>query len=135
MYFKLLQSHGAEIDEITVTPDLLERLDRSALTQADLETIERSSPLRPSRWSDYVHERHWEEAKKGTLWEEEFPCAMPLAIVDTRIMDLALSFWDAPDDKLLVGYRRLEDIVRERTRIGEHGAKCFPRPSTPTREN
>lgn len=40
-------------------------------------------------------------------------------------MDLAISFWEAPDDKLLKGYRRLEDLVRERTQFHEHGVKLF----------
>jgi len=30
-----------------------------------------------------------------------------------------------PDDRLLTGYRRLEDIARERTAIDEHGTKLF----------
>jgi hypothetical protein len=38
---------------------------------------------------------------------------------------LAISFWDGPDDKLLTGYRRLEDIVRKRTGIDEHGVNLF----------
>ena len=41
------------------------------------------------------------------------------------IMDLALDFWSRPDNSLLVGYRRLEDIVRERTTIEHHGSKLF----------
>ena len=45
--------------------------------------------------------------------------------VDGRIIDLATSFWEGPDERLLIGYRRLEDIVRKRTGINEHGAKLF----------
>ncbi len=40
-------------------------------------------------------------------------------------MDLALSFWENSDDKLLKRYRRLEDIIRERTGIDEHGVKLL----------
>ena len=50
---------------------------------------------------------------------------IPLALVDPRIFDLALSFWTEPDAKLFAGYRRLEGIVRERTDIDEHGQRLF----------
>jgi hypothetical protein len=41
------------------------------------------------------------------------------------LIDLALHFWENPDDKLLTGYRRLEGTIRERTRLNEHGTKLF----------
>jgi hypothetical protein len=30
------------------------------------------------------------------------PLVVPLAVIDSRIMDLALSFWRGPDEKLLL---------------------------------
>lgn len=122
---QVLESHGTEIEEYIVAPDLLDRIDKSALSTTDLETLDRSRPRRPSRWHDYVSEDDWEKGRKGTLWEEEFPLVMPFAVIDGRINDLALSFWDDPDNKLLQGYRRLEDIVRKRTGIEQHGTKLF----------
>jgi hypothetical protein len=56
---------------------------------------------------------------------------VPFALIDARIMDLALDFWNSPDNNLLVGYRRLEDIVRERAAIGQHGAKLFSQAFSP----
>jgi hypothetical protein len=50
---------------------------------------------------------------------------IPFAIIDARIIDLAISFWKDPDDKLLKGYRRLEDAIRKRTSLDEHGTKLF----------
>jgi hypothetical protein len=41
------------------------------------------------------------------------------------MFDLAIRFWEGPDDRLMMGYRRLEDIVRKRTAIDEHGVKLF----------
>jgi hypothetical protein len=121
---QVLETHAAEIEEYNVAPDLLDRLDKSALTSTDLEALDKSRPLRPSRWHDYVSEDDWEKNKKGTIWHE-FPVVVPLAIIDSRIMDLAIAFWDGPDDKLLLGYRRLEDIIRERTGTDQHGTKLF----------
>jgi hypothetical protein len=128
---QVLDSHGAEIEEYDVPQEFLDRIDDSALTQSDLEVLEQARPYRPSRWHDYVDERHFEDARKGTLWHHEFPPVVPFALVDARIMDLALEFWTGPDNSLLVGYRRLEDIVRERTGIEQHGTKLFSRAFDP----
>lgn len=121
---QLLDSHGAEIKEYDVAPALIERVDNSSLTVSDIRKLETAAPIRPTRWHDYVFEKHWEMEHSGTLWRE-FPQLIPFAIVDSRIMDLAMTFWEDPDNKLLTGYRRLEDIVRKRTGIDEHGAKLF----------
>jgi hypothetical protein len=118
----LLRFHGAELDEYDVSADILERLDLSALTTADIEGIDNARPIRPIRWPDYISEA--DRAKPDDLWRD-FPLAMPLAIIDTRISDLAMTFSDRPDETLLSGYRRLEDIVRKRTGSKEHGTKLF----------
>jgi hypothetical protein len=81
-------------------------------------------PVRPQRYHEYIDERHFGRFKEGRLWEEFRPI-VPFAIIDSRIIDLAISFWDNPDEKLLTGYRRLEDAVRERTGLSEHGSKLF----------
>jgi len=128
---QVLHSHGAEIEEYDVAPDLLERLDRSALSKEDLEVLEKSRPKRPSRWRDYIDEKHFERARDGSLWENGFPPVVPFAAVDPRIMDLALEFWANPDKSLLDGYRRLEDIIRKRTGITHHGAKLFSQAFNP----
>jgi len=128
---QILDSHGATIIEHDVAHSLLDKIDYSALTKSDLERVENMSPVRPSRWHDYVSERDFERAREGTLWREEFPAVMPFALIDARIMDLALDFWNSPDNSLLVGYRRLEDIVRKRTAIKQHGAKLFSQAFNP----
>lgn len=121
---RLLDAHGAEIEEYDVDEDVIERLDSSALTQADVDMLEAAHPVRPSRWPDYVFERDIEDVRSGGIWREFSPI-IPFAVVNSRIFDLAISFWEDPDDRLMTGYRRLEDIVRKRTGIDEHGAKLF----------
>jgi Protein of unknown function (Hypoth_ymh) len=121
---QFLEAHGAKIGECVVDEAVLARLDNSALTISDLEGIDAAKPVRPQRWYNYVLERHREDLCDGRLWDE-FPRVMPFAIIDSRIIDLSLSFWENPDDKLLKGYRRLEDLVRERTGLDEHGTKLF----------
>src|SRR5579863_997592 len=121
---QLLDSHGVEIDECTTDELLIERLDQSALTAADLEKITTAKAIRPSCWPEYILDRHKEQARDGTLWRE-FQPLVPFSVVDSRIIDLAREFWDDPDNILLRGYRRLEDLVRARTGLSESGAKLF----------
>jgi hypothetical protein len=58
------------------------------------------------------------------LWRE-FPTVIPFAVIDPRLMDLALSFWNAPNDKIFEAYRRLEDTIRSRTGIKEKSGRLF----------
>lgn len=121
---QLLHTLGVEIEECEVSKAVIDRLDRSSLRASDLNRIRGARPIRPTRWRDYVRGRHRERAQNGTLWDE-FPVVVPFAIVDPRLFDLAISFGEEPDARLLDAYRRLEDIVRKRTGIDEHGAKLF----------
>jgi hypothetical protein len=120
----VLREHGVQIDEYDVPSDLIDRLDESALTVADLDMIEHARPVRPSRWYDYISREQWESRENGTLWRE-FPLIIPLAAVDGRLIDLAMSFREHPDHALLNGYRRLEDIIRRRIGSEDHSTKLF----------
>lgn len=121
---QVLDAYGVEIDEYIVSPELIERLDMSSLTNADLEAIDTARPRRPSRWRDYILDDYHKRERNEMLWDG-FPPVIPFAIIDVRITDLAISFWEGPDDRLLTGYRRLEDILRQRTAIEEHGTKLI----------
>lgn len=125
---EVLKAHGVEIEEYTVSPEVIERLDMSALTKADLDAIKEAKPVWPRRWYDYVIEGR--RKTQESPWRN-FPLVIPFAVIDNRITDLALTFWENPDDRLLTGYRRLEDIVRERSGIDEHGAKLFSKALNP----
>jgi hypothetical protein len=50
---------------------------------------------------------------------------VPLAIIDSRIHDLAKTFWDDPDRSLMLGYRRLEEVLRTRLRSEAHSKRLF----------
>ena len=120
---QLLEVYCDEIYEYEVDSALIERLDNSALTKQDIAKIEKTRYIRV-RWHDYIFDSHFEKRKNGTLWEE-FPSVVPLSIIDSRISDLAISFWKNPDHNIFTGYRRLEDIIRTRTNLDQHGAKLF----------
>lgn len=120
----ILDSHRIEIDECLVEEALIERIDQSALTRSDLEAIESTRPTRPTRWHDYILDKHERYENTGRIWRGLEP-VVPFAIIDERLFDLASTFWDNPDDKLLIGYRRLEDIVRNRTDLTDSGRKLF----------
>ena len=81
-------------------------------------------PVRPPRIYNYISQDDFEKIKNGLLWQGSRP-VIPFAIIDPRLMDLAISFWKSPDANLMDGYRKFEDIVRKRTGINETGASLF----------
>lgn len=110
---KLLANYGVEVEEYIVPSQLLERLDASALTEKDLGLVSAATPVRPIRIYDYVYDAGLSSFDlKG--FKQEFPAVMPWAIIDPRLVDLALKFFEDPDGSVLTGFRRLEDIVRGR---------------------
>lgn len=122
----LLNAFGLdiEIEEYEVKKDFMRRLDDSALTIEDINEIQASRPIRPVRfYNDYIWEKHY-RAESDELWDE-FPPVIPFSIVDSRIRDLATSFWEDPDQKLMIGYRRLEDILQNQTGIRENGSRLL----------
>lgn len=121
---QLLLDHGVEIEEVVVERVVLDRLNASGLTMRDLEAIDASPTVRPTRIYDYIHDAKGSVKSLGMHWNR-FPAVLPFVIIDKRIADLALSFLDDPNNTLLQGFRRLEDIVRQRTESQEHGAKLF----------
>lgn len=124
----LLDYHGVEIDEYSVDAKLLDRLDGSALTHDDLAFLTSQRQIRPQRWRDYILGQDRSRQRNGTMWADFHP-VLPLAIIDPRIADLARTFWETPGDRIMDGYRRLEDTFRQRTGIDEHGANSSPRHS------
>lgn len=121
---QLLLDHGVDIEEVEVERAVLNRLDASALTVRDLEAIDASETVRPTRIYDYIYDAKGSAMSLGMYWDR-FPAVLPFAIIDKRIADLALRFLEEPNDTLLQGFRRLEDTVRLRTESQEHGAKLF----------
>lgn len=122
---QLLRRHDVEIEEYVVPDKIIERIDQSCLTTADIEEIHSLEPVRPWRWLDYIHNQEKYAPGENPWLQWEFPLVMPYAILDPRLTQLALNFDNQPDNSIISGYRRLEDIIRERTGLDEHGAKLF----------
>lgn len=127
---QVLHTYDVEIDECEVSAEMIERVDDCCLTMADVRSIEAARPVLPSRWYDYILDHDLDSSKPKALWRN-FPLVIPFALIDDRIADLATSFWQDPDGKLLTGYRRLEDIVRGRAGINEHGARLLTQAFSP----
>lgn len=121
---QILELHGAEIEEYEVKWAIIVRLDRSALRQDDFEAIIKSEPVRPWRCDSYVFGEENVSEIAGQLWRK-IPPVVPFRILDGRLADLALEFFNRPDESLMKGFRRLEEAVRSRAKIDGHGANLF----------
>lgn len=110
---KLFELHKVELDEIDVSTSILDRLNRSCLTRSDLKLIEGTKRIRPKRYSDYMAPYHDFTQKPQNPWRNR-PVDIPLPLIDDRLIDEAIGFWDDPDATLIKAFRKLEVIVRAR---------------------
>lgn len=120
----ILSRHRIETEEILVSSKLLNRLNNSSLTDKDIDFIFQEKIIRPIRLHDYIYPFE-KEITQGSNLKRYFHLELPYSIIDDRIFDLALLFKQDPDSALTKAYKRLEDIVRERTNLNEHSTKLF----------
>lgn len=122
----LLRAFGVDIEEALVPPSLMRRLEASALTVDDLKLIDKVGVVRPTRWFDYVYPWQTRLPPPGERLAQ-FPCAIPWVLIDPRIEDLAHRFFKNEDDCISKGFRRLEDGIRARTGLQDHGVRLIQR--------
>ncbi len=118
----LLNQYTYNIAEYYAPHDVIKRLNNSCLTIKDLDCIDKLKPITPYRWVEYIRDHH---CNKPAIFKE-FPLELPLAIIDHRLLEFAISFSDSPDTQILNAYRLLESIVREKTGLKhESSTKLF----------
>ncbi|MCU4368299.1 TIGR02391 family protein [Acinetobacter courvalinii] len=120
----LLKKHQIETEEIVVSSKIINKLNRSSLSDVDIDTLFNQKIIRPIRLHDYIYPFKKEVAEAENP-KRYYPLELPYSILDDRIFDLALLFKQDPDSALLKAYKRLEDIVRTRTGLSEHSSKLF----------
>lgn len=123
----LFKQHHIDIEEYRVDAKFMHRLEVAALLQSDLDWLSTTDPVRPQAWHDYIYAIQRGASTNANGLSQHYPVAIPYALVDQRIMDLAIDFENDPDKALASAYRRLEQGVRERTQIAESGYKLFSR--------
>lgn len=107
----LLRNYTDSINEYIISKSIFERISNSSLTMKDLEYINSIEPVRPNRWYDAVY--LYQDRERSIF--SEFPLTIPMALLDPRLIELALDFNKNPDSAIMGAYRKLESIVRERT--------------------
>ena len=118
----LLAQYTDNIDEYLVPQRIFEHISSSSLTVKDLEYINSIEKVRPARWYDSAY--LYKERNHNVF--SEFPLTLPMALLDTRLIELALEFETNPDNAIISGYRKIESIVRERTGLNnESSTKLF----------
>ena len=123
---QLLSRHGAEINEYLVGQEIIERIDSSCLLAEDIQDIDKLQRIRPHKWYDYIFEHNSRTTHDDSKLKYVFPITVPYALLDIRLIDLALRINEDPDGSITSGYRRLEDIVRGRSGLAaESGSRLF----------
>lgn len=118
----LLRQYTDNINEYIIPKSIFERISSSSLTVKDLEYIDNIERVRPARWYDSAY--LYKEREHNVF--SEFPLTIPMALLDTRLIELALNFNTSPDNAIMSAYRKIETIVRERTGLEhESSTKLF----------
>lgn len=118
----LLRNYTDSINEYIISKSIFERISNSSLTVKDLEYINSINPVRPARWYEFAY--LYTERERSIF--SEFPLTIPMALLDPRLIELALDFDKSPDNATMGAYRKLESIVKERTGLNnESGVKLF----------
>lgn len=118
----LLRQYIYNINEYIIPKSIFERISSSSLTVKDLEYIDNIERVRPARWYDSAY--LYKEREHNVF--SEFPLTIPMALLDTRLIELALNFNTSPDNAIMSAYRKIETIVRERTGLEhESSTKLF----------
>lgn len=122
---KLLHRHNVEIYEYSVSDQVIDRVDSSCLLESDIKDLESKRPVLPHRYHDYIIRNPDAPWPNDGHLKQLFPTTLPFGLLDLRLIDLALEFDENSDSAILTGFRRLEDIVRDRAAIQEHGVNVF----------
>ncbi len=118
----LLNHYTENINEYITPINIFERLDSSCLTVEDLECINDLKKLRTARWYDFVP---YQKKDRPNVFNQ-FPLTIPMALIDPRLIEIALEFNNNPDNSILNAYRKIESIVRERVCLThESSTKLF----------
>jgi len=126
LVLQLLNRHRVDIDEFEVDEEILSRINASCLLQADLDKLLSLGPVRPTRWHDYIFATKGFATEANPILRDAFRLTIPFGLIDDRIIDLAIDFERDPDAAILSGFRRLEDLLRNRTGLeGESGTNLF----------
>ncbi|HCA5024464.1 TPA: TIGR02391 family protein [Acinetobacter baumannii] len=120
----LLKRHEIETEEILVSSKILRKTNNSTLNDSEIELLFKQEIIRPIRLHDYIYP-FTKEVSETHKSKRYYPLELPYSILDDRIFDLALLFKHDPDSALLKAYKRLEDIIRDRTGLTEHSSKLF----------
>lgn len=120
----ILRKHQIETEEVLISSKLVNKLNNSSLADQDLDFIFQQKIVRPILLYDYIYPFE-DEVNLVSNLKRYYPLELPYSIIDDRIFDLALLFKQDPDSALTKAYKRLEDIVRERTDLNEHSTKLF----------
>lgn len=118
----LLNQYTDNINEYIIPGLIFERISSSSLTVKDLEYINSIERVSPARWYDFVPLYN---ENKGNIFSA-FPLTIPMALLDPRLIEQALEFETNSDNAIMSEYRKIEDIVRERTKLyHESSTKLF----------
>lgn len=117
----LLQAFNVEIVEYKTKSAVIDRLNKSSLSERDVDFFRTNSGATYG-WHEYIYNSRHRMDKPESTWAT-FPKSIPYALIDVRIFDLVNEYNSNPDACLVSGFRRLEEILKKRTNTNLIGTK------------
>lgn len=121
---QIFDAFGFAVEEHVVPLLLLNRIESAALTVQDLKQLDASMPVMPMRLHDYIYEAGLHHLHLGAKLRA-FEPVIPFGLIDERLADLAVGFFEDPNARLITAYARLEGIIKNRTGLRGAAHKLF----------
>jgi hypothetical protein len=104
----LLHNFNIDIYEILIDDNFMNRLITSNLTNDDLKVIKKANYC---KYNEYIK---LSDELNNKIIKIYSPYTIPLKIIDPRIFDLYYEFKNDIDNALTKGFKRLEEIIKQR---------------------
>jgi hypothetical protein len=110
----LLRHHCNDIHEFDMHRKIMQKIKSNSLREEDINTILEGRQRSTAHLIDYILDVNDQLDSDFSLWKK-FPVQIPYGLVDPRLIELTFNFFDDPDARLNDAYRKLENILREKT--------------------
>lgn len=121
---QLLLKHNIEVEEIIITEKIMKKVNHSSLSDTDIKTLLTSNVVRPINIYEYIY-AIYQTTEYQIKNDRCYPTVLPFNLIDERIFDLALKFYDDPNRSIFNAFVRLENIVQKRTNSDKHSSALF----------
>jgi hypothetical protein len=111
LVIQIFLSLNVRIREYNVNRSFFKRVNAALIRMKDLVYLNKLKACKPLSYDRFVSLNQMNAAFEHQVWSK-LKEPIPYALFDTRIADLVQEYREKPNDALLTGYKRLENILQ-----------------------